>query len=106
MSNQENTPVARRLKEARTAAGLSQKSLGIEAGIDQFSASARMNQYETGKHVPDYGTVERIANILDLPAAYFYCAEDNLAQLIELFHRSTNEKREEVLSLLDVNSQI
>ncbi|MCX7123857.1 MAG: helix-turn-helix transcriptional regulator [Gammaproteobacteria bacterium] len=72
-------PIARRLKEARIAASLSQKQLGIKAGIDQFSASARMNQYETGKHVPDFGTVKKIAQVLKLPTAYFYAEEDDLA---------------------------
>lgn len=38
----------KRLKEARTAAGLSQKKLGIAAGIDEFVASTRINRYEKG----------------------------------------------------------
>lgn len=32
----------KRLKEARLAAGLSQKKLGIAAGIDEFVASTRI----------------------------------------------------------------
>ena len=56
--------VAKRLKEARMRACLSQKQLGIKAGRDEFSASARVNQYERGKHTPDYSTVERIAKVL------------------------------------------
>jgi len=73
----------RREKNARTEAGLSQKTLGIMAGIDQFSASARMNQYETEKHVPDFGTIKRIAKVLNIPTAYFYCEEDELAKAIK-----------------------
>ena len=42
-----------RLKQARVAAGLSQKMLGIEAGIDAFVASTRINRYELGIHKPD-----------------------------------------------------
>ena len=57
----------KRLKEARTAAGYSQEKLGILAGIEEASASARMNQYERGKHQPDYSVVEKIAKILDVP---------------------------------------
>jgi len=37
------SPLPKRLKEARLAAGLSQKQLGIAAGIDEFSASPRCN---------------------------------------------------------------
>mgnify|MGYP006359312815 CR=1 FL=1 len=72
------SPVCKRLKQARILNGLSQKQLGIYAGIDEFSASARMNQYETGKHVPDFLTLKRIAMVLGYPVAYFY-AEDDLA---------------------------
>ena len=54
-------PIPVRLKEARLNAGLSQKKLGIIVGIDAFSASARMNQYEKGKHVPDFLILKRIA---------------------------------------------
>jgi len=79
-------PVSKRLREARTVAGLSQKLLGIAAGIDEFSASARMNQYETGKHTPDYSTLNSIAKVLKLPVAYFYAETDELAELIKLFY--------------------
>ena len=61
-------------------ADLSQKALGIKAGIDQFSASARMNQYETDKHVPDFGTVKRIAKILKVPTASGW--KDYLSSLV------------------------
>ena len=72
----------RRLKEARLRAGISQKQLGIEAGIDTFSASARINQYERGKHMPDLQTVGRLAAVLKAPAAYFYCEDAELAEVI------------------------
>lgn len=74
--------VSRRLKEARQRAGLSQERLGVLAGIDEFSASARMNQYERGKHSPSLRLIERIAQILGVPAAYFYTTDESLASLI------------------------
>lgn len=76
------SPLPRRLKEARIAAKLSQKQLGITAGIDEFSASPRVNQYETGKHTPDFLTLKRIADVLSVPTAYFYAEEDDLAEMI------------------------
>lgn len=36
---------SKRLKDARQLHGLSQKGLGIAAGIDEFVASARINRY-------------------------------------------------------------
>ncbi|MCV6022639.1 helix-turn-helix domain-containing protein, partial [Escherichia coli] len=41
-----NNPLPARLKHARKQANLSQKALGIRIGMDDSSASARMNQYE------------------------------------------------------------
>jgi transcriptional regulator with XRE-family HTH domain len=73
---------SRRLKEARLKAGYSQKTLGIMAGMDAFSASARMNHYEKGRHLPDLDTAERIANILKVPTAYLFCPESDLAEML------------------------
>jgi transcriptional regulator with XRE-family HTH domain len=87
------SPVSQRLREARLDAELSQKTLGIKAGIDQFSASARMNQYETDKHVPDFGTIKRIAKVLKLSTAYFYCESDELAEVIKKWHILKQKKK-------------
>lgn len=95
-----DSPIPKRLKEAREAAGLSQKSLGIAAGIDEFSASARMNQYETGRHTPDYTTLKRIADVLKLPVAYFYADSHGLAQVITYFHRLTLDQKNAMLAIL------
>lgn len=91
----------KRLKEARLAANLSQERLGIEAGIEPASASARMNQYETGKHAPNASTVQQIAAVLDLPTAYFYSEEDDVARMVLLFYRMPVERREEILRGLE-----
>lgn len=73
---------AQRLESARKNAKLSQKRLGILAGMDEFSASARMNQYAKGKHLPDLDTVKRLADILSIPMAYFYCPDDEAANFL------------------------
>lgn len=76
------SPVAKRIKEARTRAGLSQKQLGIEAGIDAFSASPRINQYEKGKHTPDFATAVRLATVLGVPTPLLYTEDDTMAEII------------------------
>ena len=91
MPNKKKSPISQRLREARIDSGLSQKALGVKSGIDEFSSSARMNQYETDKHVPDYWTVKRIAKVLKLPAAYFYCDDNDLADVIK--HWSQSKRR-------------
>lgn len=95
------SPVGARLRAARTRASLSQKQLGIKAGIDEFSASARINQYERDKHVPDYQTARRLAKALGVPVTYLYAEDDQLAELILGFHGSSARKRVQALKLLD-----
>jgi len=89
---------SKRLKEARTRAGLSQERLGVLAGIDEMSSSSRMNQYERAKHEPDFSMVERIAKVLDVPESYFYAKDDEAAWLIVVFHRLTPTSRASVLT--------
>ncbi|WP_331864623.1 helix-turn-helix transcriptional regulator, partial [Thiomicrospira sp.] len=79
---QNNSPIGKRLREARLRLNISQKELGVRAGIDEFSASARVNQYERGKHVPDYLTARRLSEALEIPVTYLYADENDLAEMI------------------------
>lgn len=93
--------VAERLKQARQRAGVSQKQLGIQAGIDEFSASARINQYERGKHTPDLRTPSRLAAVMQVPVPYFYCRDAELAAIILKFSVLEQAQRRRLLDLLD-----
>jgi transcriptional regulator with XRE-family HTH domain len=93
--------VAERLKEARLRAGISQKQLGIKAGIDPFSASARVNQYERDKHMPDLQTRAHLAKVLGVPVPYFYCADPELATLILKFSALGKAQKKRLLGFVD-----
>ena len=96
METSAETPVtlfARRMKSAREHLGISQKELGVRAGIDEYCASARINQYERGKHTPDLLTTQNLAKVLKVPAAYFFAEEDCLAELIVTFGRLKSSDR-------------
>jgi transcriptional regulator with XRE-family HTH domain len=92
---------AKRLKEARQRAGLSQEKLGIEADLDPVSASTRMNRYELGKRMPDVQLVERIAAVLKAPTAYFYSVDDDEAELLLKYHRLSKKQRAKVVAFVD-----
>ncbi|WP_284322484.1 helix-turn-helix domain-containing protein [Dyella acidisoli] len=92
--------VATRLREARTATGLSQRELGIRAGLDPSVASPRINQYERGKHTPDTSTLAKLGEVLDLPIAYFFANEDDLADLIATYHRLSPTRKRRLIALL------
>lgn len=95
---------SKRLKEARKEAGLTQEKLGVLAGIDEASASARMNQYERGKHEPDFSMVERLAKVLNVSEAYFYEKDEDIAQI--LFHAHRMNKSQKALTLAYVKEAL
>lgn len=90
---------AQRLGAARQAAGLTQEALGVAAGLDEFVASSRMNHYERAKHWPDYGFACRLAEVLNVPVAYFYAFRDEEAELLLAFHRAEKATQDKWLAL-------
>lgn len=87
----------RRLKEIRVEQGLSQKQLGIQAGLDQFVASTRINRYELGIHKADYKITQKLSEILNVPAAYFYTEDDQLAEITIVYHRANAKGKKDLL---------
>lgn len=72
----------RRLREARIRAGVAQDRLGVMIGMDEGSSSARMSRYETGTHEPPFTLSEKIAAALNVPVAYLYCDDDQMAAFL------------------------
>lgn len=91
----------RRLKAAREQSGLSQKELGITAGIDPGVASTRINRYELGIHKADYPTSQRLADVLGIPVAYLYCDDEQLARLIMIYSRLPADDQARLLADLE-----
>ncbi|KPG91893.1 hypothetical protein AEQ67_28320 [Pseudomonas sp. RIT-PI-q] len=95
------TTFSKRLKQARTAAGISQERLGIDAGLEPASASARMNQYEKGVHSPGESTAKQIADTLGLPLAWFYCEDEETAYLLQCFHSLKGKERKKAIEMVE-----
>ena len=95
------TTFSKRLREARKSRGFSQERLGIEAGIEPATASARMSQYEKGVHHPGESIVKQIAAVLNLPVSYFYCEDDETAHLLQCFHLLKAKDRKDVIDLVE-----
>ena len=77
--------LARRLRGARQARGMTQAELGAALGLqDENSAAPRISRYERGDRMPDEKTMEALASALGLPVAYFHASSDVLADLILL----------------------
>ena len=89
----EKSLFGRRLREARLRAGIAQDKLGVMIGLDEGSSSARMSRYENGVHEPPFLWVEKMAAALGLPAAYFYCDDDRLAEIMLAYSGLSEKKR-------------
>jgi transcriptional regulator with XRE-family HTH domain len=89
--------VAKRIRQARELAGLTQHELGTKAGIDELSANSRISQYERGVHYPDFETSERLAKVLRVPAPFFYATDDALAAWILAFSKVSPSVRKEIV---------
>lgn len=67
--------------------------------MDESSASARMNQYEKGKHTPDVSTLKAIADKLGVPLNYFFCEDEVSAELATIFNQLSESDRSKILEL-------
>ncbi|WP_105685338.1 helix-turn-helix domain-containing protein [Cronobacter dublinensis] len=83
---------------AREAKGLSQKKLGILAGIDEFVASARINRYEKDVHQASIEIARKLADALAVPLAYFYTEDDELAELLLRWQLLDRDVKDAILS--------
>jgi len=93
-------PVPGRIKQARVSKGISQKELGIRIGLDQSSASSRMNHYEKGRHTPDIPTLKRVAEELGVPLPYFLCESEKTAELICLIENLSEADKKSLIHRL------
>lgn len=79
--------IGKRLKIARITAGMTQAELGVNAGLEEESASSRISSYEKGVHAPEFKLACKLAAVLDVPEAYFYAVDDDVAELILQYFR-------------------
>jgi transcriptional regulator with XRE-family HTH domain len=100
VSEKQINPLPLRLKQARTALGISQKQLGIQLGMEPGTASARMNHYEKGKHTPDYATLKAMADELGVPVAYFFCESESTAELLCLLEKMSEDEKADLVCQL------
>ncbi len=89
----------KRLRDARSRAGIAQDKLGVMIGMDEGSSSARISRYETGIHEPPFAIAEKLADALRVPVAYFYCGDDQLARLIVGYESLTPTAKKRLVAL-------
>ncbi|CAK2470275.1 XRE family transcriptional regulator [Vibrio crassostreae] len=94
-------PIPARLKAARKKAKITQKNLGVKIGMEESSASGRMNHYERGRHTPDISTLQKMADALGVPLNYFFCEDDTSAELATEIAKLTIEQKNQVIDFIN-----
>lgn len=89
--------IGKRLKLLRVKADLSQIELGQLAGLDEETGSSRISQYEREVNEPGFALVRKLAEILDVPEAYFYAVDEDLAVLILQYHQYKKNHPDSIL---------
>ena len=93
---EDQSPLPKRLKEARKKIGISQKELGIQAGVDEFSASSRVNHYEKGNHSPSFAMAKCFAEVLKIPTSFLYEENDEIAAMLMLYYTLSDTERKKI----------
>lgn len=81
-SVQVSNVAGRRMRARREELGWSQEKVGVLIGIDESSSRARISRYELGTHEPPVKTARLIADALNVPLAYLYCEDEDIATLL------------------------
>lgn len=71
--------VGERIKELRTSKGMTQKELGEKSGI----LAPNIRKYESSRQNPKAETLQKIANVLDVPVNYLLDEKVNLEKFDE-----------------------
>jgi transcriptional regulator with XRE-family HTH domain len=93
------------IRRVRTAKGLSQKEVTINAGLD----TAQYSRIENGKTDPSVSTLERIAKAIGVPIADFFTETDaeintlnkSLMEKVTLIESLPEQEQQAIYTLLD-----
>ncbi|ANB98494.1 Helix-turn-helix domain protein [Vibrio parahaemolyticus] len=68
--------------------------------MDEGSASGRMNHYEKGRHTPDISTLKKMAEVLNVPLVYFFCEDEESAELVCLISQLNETEKKNLIDHL------
>lgn len=90
-----------RLREFREQAGYpSQRSLGTAMGLKGSNKGARINRYESGASGTNLDELDRLADMLGVPAAALIAEDKDIAEAIRLLSELPTRKRKQFLKML------
>lgn len=82
LSRTTSSIVGHRLRQRREQLGWSLERVGVEIGLDESTARARISRYELGVHQPPEPTTLLLAKVLNVPHAFLHCENDRIAEIL------------------------
>ena len=89
-----------RLREARERVECSQRGLGVRMGLPPKKASVYINRWERQGKQPNWEAIEKMAGVLEVPAAFFLADDDTLAEIILLAGGMPSAEKEALVATL------
>ena len=91
---------AARLVQARQLRGLSQRALGDRMGLGKDKGSSRINRYEHQVTAIGFDSLEKLADVLDVPVAYLMAPNASMADAILALSRIEESKLDVLADLI------
>ena len=91
---------AARLVQARQLRGLSQRALGDRMGLGKDKGSSRINRYEHQVTAIGFDSLEKLADVLDVPVAYLMAPNASMADAILALSRIEESKLDMLADLI------
>jgi transcriptional regulator with XRE-family HTH domain len=77
---------------------MTQADLGAVLGLrEESTAAPRISRYERGERMPDHDSMEKLAQALGLPVAYFHATSDAAAETLLVMSRLNPEQQQALL---------
>lgn len=94
---------SRRLSQARALRGLSQRALGalVDKDQDKNRGAVLINRYERERNQADMTKAAELAKALDVPVAYLFAEDDELAAAILAFAKLSSAERQRMREELE-----
>lgn len=89
-----------RLQEARERVGCSQRGLGVRMGLPPKQASVYVNRWERQGKQPSWEAIDKMAQVLAVPPAFFLADNTLLAEVILLAGTKDRERLQALLETL------
>lgn len=92
---------AKRLREERERAGLSQRDLGLCLTEDSLTAVNTIHRYEKRHRFPrDFRSVIKLANRLSIPVPLLFAEDERSAEMLRLWGKLEDEEQVQVVEYL------